>query len=296
MRKLSALIIAAILCIGALPALAATVVVTVNDASITDTQVSARQGLFRLEGRSPAQKEIINELVNEALMLQEAERIGVKVTQEQIDGAFTNVARQIKVSPSNLREILAQNGVAVSTMHDRLRAAIAWQGVVGQVVQSRVQISDADLDKQAALKVTEANSFDYILKEVVFLMPGGKGSASRRTSEANAFRKAYAGCDSAVPLSLKYTDAAVIDVGRRHATQLPDAVAKELAGMRVGGITKPRVNDSGVSMLAVCSKDAARDLTFIKNGIRQQTGDQLLKGEIDKYLAELRSKARIVVR
>lgn len=295
MRKLGALLAIAMGLASAAPGFAATVIVTVNDASITDTQVAARQGLFKLEGRS-GRKDAINELVNEALMLQEAERLGIKVTQEQVDAAFVNVARSIKVSPSNLREILAQNGVSVSTLQDRLRASIAWQGVVGQVVQSRVQISDAELDKQAATKVTEANSFDYILKEVLFLMPGGKGSASKRTSEANSFRKSYGGCDSAVPLSLKYTDAAVVEIGRRHATQLPDAIAKELAGLKVGGITKPRVTEMGVSMYAVCSKDAARDLTFIKNGLRQQSGDQLLKGEIDKYLAELRSKARIINR
>lgn len=296
MRKLGAMLAGVMLLLWALPALAATVVVTVNDTSITDVQVSARQGLFKLEGRKPTQKEVLNELINEALMLQEAERLGIKVTQDQVDEGFTNVARSVKVSVSNLREILAQNGVSVSTLQDRLRAAIAWQGVVGQVVQSRVQISDVELDKQAALKVTPANSFDYILKEVLFMMPGGKGSASKRTGEANAYRKSFAGCDSAVPLSLKYTDAAVVEIGRRHATQMPDAIAKELAGLKVGGITKPRVTEMGVSMYAVCSKDEARDLTFIKNGLRQQSGQQLLKGEIDKYLAELKGKARIIAR
>lgn len=295
MRILAAMIVALAMALSTVPAMAATTIVSVNGTSITDTQVQARLGLFKLEGRS-GQKAALDELINEALMLQEADRLGIKVSQEQIDTAFTNVARSIKVSTSNLREILAQNGVAVSTLQERLRAAIAWQGVVGQVVQSRVQISDLELDRLAAAKVTEANSFDYILKEVVFLMPGGKGSASKRTGEANSYRKSFAGCDTAVQQSLKFTDAAVVDIGRRHATQLPEAIAKELAGTRVGGISKPRVTNAGVSMYAVCSKDAARDLTFIKNGLRQQSGDELLKAEVAKYLAELRSKARIVTR
>ena len=85
-------------------------------------------------------------------------------------------------------------------------------------------MSEADIDKQAKAKLTAANSFDYILKEVLFLMPGGKGSASARTAQANKYRKpASRAATAPSQLSLAYTDAAVRDVGRRHATQMPDA-------------------------------------------------------------------------
>ena len=64
--------------------------------------------------------------------------------------------------------------------------------------------------------------------------------------------------------------------------------------MNVGGITKPRVVANGVSMLAVCSKAEARDLTFIKDNIRAETGNDQMKAAADKYLADLKKKARIV--
>ena len=71
-------------------------------------------------------------------------------------------------------------------------------------------------------------------------------------------------------------------------------LADELAGLNVGGISKPRVVEGGVSMLAVCSKTSARDTTFIKNNLRQQAGSEAMKTEAAEYLANLRSKARIV--
>ena len=85
------------------------------------------------------------------------------------------------------------------------------------------------------------------------------------------------------------------DVGRRHATQMPDALAAELAQLNVGGITKPRVVENGVSMLAVCSKEVSQDTSYIADNLRQTAGNGALKSEQDKYLAELRSKAQIVV-
>jgi peptidyl-prolyl cis-trans isomerase SurA len=134
-----------------------------------------------------------------------------------------------------------------------------------------------------------------VLKEILFLTTGGR-SASSRTAEANQYRRSFTGCDGAVQLSLSYTDAAVVDIGRRHATQLPDAIANELAGINTGGITKPRVVDNGVSLLAVCSKASARDLTFIKDQIRAEQGNEAVEREAANYLANLRTKANIVYR
>jgi peptidyl-prolyl cis-trans isomerase SurA len=160
------------------------------------------------------------------------------------------------------------------------------------VVSSRVKISDLELDKEASAKLDQASSYDYILKEVLFIST--TGNASARTGQANKYRAAFKGCDSAVQVSLNFTDAAVRDMGRRHATQLPEALAAELAKLNVGGITKPRVTEAGVSMLAICSKNEARDTTFVKNKLRSEQGGEAMKAEAEKFKAELRSKAKIV--
>ncbi|MHB1101295.1 MAG: peptidylprolyl isomerase [Devosia sp.] len=293
-RAIAAMLVGLLIVLNmAAPAGAATVKVTVNGTTITDVQVSQRLKLFQLEGRSGT-KAATEELIDEAIMLQEAKRLGITISDAQVSEAMLGVARNIKVSMDKLIQILNQNGVNVDTLKARLRAALAWNQVTQMAIMPRVQLSDVELEQKAAAKLDPSNSFDYILKEVIFVMPGGKGSASRRTAEANRYRKSFQGCDSAVQLSLSYTDAAVIDIGRRHATQMPEALAKELAGLNVGGITKPRVVETGVSMLAVCSKAVAEDTTFIKGNLRQEAGSAALKGETEAYLKGLRGKAKII--
>jgi peptidyl-prolyl cis-trans isomerase SurA len=291
LRILSLLLVCATLAFGAAPAAAATVKVSVNGVGITDFQIAQRVKLFALEGRNNGSKGATEELINEALQLQEAKRLGIGVTEADVDSAVINVARSVKLSNDKLKEVLAANGVGIETLRDRLRASIAWNRVVDEAVTAQVKFSDLELDQQAAAELTAANSYDYILKEVIFLATSG--APSGRTGEANRYRKSFAGCDGAVQLSQSYRDAAVIDVGRRHATQMPEAIAKELAGLNPGGITKPRVIESGVSMLAVCAKEAARDTTFVKGQIRQKQGSELLKAEAEKYLGNLRKKASI---
>jgi peptidyl-prolyl cis-trans isomerase SurA len=292
-RLLAATLLGTVLSLGALaPALAATAV-SVNGVAIDDREVAARVQLMKLEGGGSTSK-ALDALITEQLQLQEAKRLGIEVTDQQVNEAFQQVARNVKMSTDKLNQLLRANGVSEATMKSRLKAALAWQKIAEVAIRSRVQVSDLKLDQDAQAKLTPDMSFDYVLKEVLFITSGK--NASGRTGEANRYRAAYKGCDSAVDVSLKFTDAAVRDMGRRHATQLPDAIAKELAGLNVGGITKPRVTEGGVSMLAVCSKTQARDTTFIKNKLRSEQGSGAFKAEAEKYLAELRQKARIVRR
>ncbi len=273
--------------------------VTVNGKVISNSEISLRAGLLRLERRGNSNnarlKMARDELIDEALKLQEAERLNIKVSDKQVNDSYLNVARNLKLSVNNLNKVLRDNGVSAETLKNRLRAGIAWQGVTQVAIMPRVQISDIELNQKAESQLEENMSYDFMLKEILFIIPKGSNiSKSSRVAQANQYRKNFQGCDSAVELSLSYRDAAVLDIGRRHATQLPKALANELSRLNVGGITKPRVVERGISMLAICSKTAARDLTFIKNNLRQEAGNEKLKSESDAYLKRLKERATII--
>jgi len=293
-RAAGAMIVGALLTVAAaMPALAQNVRVTVNGTPITDMQIAARVKLFGLEGNKGGSKGATEQLIDEAIQMAEAKRLGIVVNNAQVDEALQQVSRNLKLSQDKLVQMLQQSGVSIETLRDRLRAAVAWNSVTEQAIMPQVQISDLELDQKAASQVQAYQTFDYILKEIIFVAPGGQG-ASGRTAQANRYRSSFAGCDSAVELSMGFTDAAVVDIGRRHATQLPEAVAKELAGLNVGGITKPRVMETGVSMLAVCEKAQAQDLTFIKGDLRNEASNDALAGQVTDYLADLRKRAKII--
>ena len=290
-RIAGAMIIGTMLTVSAaMPAFAQTIRVTVNGTPITDVQISQRVKLFALEGNSGGQKGATDQLITEAIQMAEAKRLGITVSNSQVDEAFLQIARNINVSQERLQQMLQQGGINMETLKDRLRVAIAWNAVTEQAIVPNVQISDLALDQQAENQLQAYQNFDYILKEVLFVGQGSSG----RSGQANNYRSKFSGCDAAVDLSLGYTDAAVIDVGRRHATQLPEAIAKELAGLNIGGITKPRVVENGVSMLAVCEKAQAEDLTFIKGDLRAEAGNNALEGQVASYLENLRKSAKVI--
>ena len=114
---------------SALPTFAATVV-TVNGVQITDTQIDQRSRLFRLEGNSTGTRGAQEQLITEAIQMTEAKRLGITVSNAQVDEAIMQIARNIKLSRDKLLETLRQGGISTDTLGDRLRAAIAWNAVV----------------------------------------------------------------------------------------------------------------------------------------------------------------------
>lgn len=287
-RGLSAIFMSLMLVAGGVTSASAATLATVNGEPITDVQVDQRLRLFQMEGNKTGRQGALKQLVDEAIQMQEAKRLGITVSNAQVDDAFLQVARNLQLSRDRLMQVLQQGGVSAQTLQDRLRAAIAWNGVQQTAVASQVQISDLELDQRAASKLADFQNFDYILKEVIFVGGGG------RSGQANKYRSSFAGCDTAVDLSLAYNDVAVIDVGRRHATQFPDALAKELAGLNVGGVTKPRAVENGLSMLAVCEKVQAQDLTFVKGGLRDEVGQTQYEAAAKAYMDTLRTNAKVI--
>ena len=168
-RALGAMFIGLALTLGGIaPAVAATVV-TVNGEPISDIQVDQRLRLFRMEGNNTGRSGATQQLITEAIQIQEAKRLGINVSNAQVDDAFLQIARNLNVSRDRLTQMLEQGGVSSQTLQDRLRAAIAWNAVTEAAITPQVQISELELDQRAAEQIADFQNFDYILKEVTFI-------------------------------------------------------------------------------------------------------------------------------
>ena len=128
LRLLSAIVLAFNLALSTASVQAASAVVNVNGRPITDNQVAQRLALHKIEGKNN-RTNAINELINEALQVQESARLGFSVSEADVDSAVLDVARQIKVSASNLSKILTDNGVPEPTTGVLLLAGAALLGL-----------------------------------------------------------------------------------------------------------------------------------------------------------------------
>jgi peptidyl-prolyl cis-trans isomerase SurA len=125
--------------------------------SIDDTP-AARQGL---------EPQVLRGLVEEALQLQEAERLGITVTQEDLDQALTNIAERNNMEVPAMNRLLADNRINLDTLHDQLRAQIAWVKIVNRQVRPRVNVTVDQIDLAVQEAGLSERQPEYLLSEIV---------------------------------------------------------------------------------------------------------------------------------
>jgi peptidyl-prolyl cis-trans isomerase SurA len=292
------------LILSPVPAAAQTAIeVIVNDQPITTYDIKQRARLIQLTQRksaSVARSMAERELIDDVLKLDEAKRVGIVPSSSEIDKAYASIARNLKMSPSQLSTALRKNGVAPDTLKARLKSQIAWQKTVSSRFRSQIKIEESEVI--AALKKSDIKdkniSVEYDLSQIIVVVPKKASSSlkAKRKRESAQIRKEFNGCDAAGPLLGQFNEVVLRPVGRRLETELPPAMKDDVIGTEVGRLTKPQQTGRGYEMIAVCGKrEMASDLaarTEVENQLREKEGDQLMR----RYLQELKLRATIVQR
>ena len=94
------------------------------------------------ENRKRITPQVLRALIDERLQMQEAKRLNVSVSKQEIADAFTRIEVQNNMPKGGLDEYLAKAGVSRASLVDQLTANIAWAKLVRNRLSQDVNISD----------------------------------------------------------------------------------------------------------------------------------------------------------
>ncbi|MDQ0326585.1 peptidyl-prolyl cis-trans isomerase SurA [Rhodopseudomonas julia] len=277
--------------------------ILVNDQPITTYDINNRAKFLRLTSRGQAgAKQATDELIEEALKLQEAKRRNVTVSQSEVDRAFASIASRAKLPPSKLEAALRQNGVNPDTLKDRIRAELAWRDVVRARFRATVRITESDVaqamlgrddDAEASGTVTE-----YDVQPVLFIVPkkGKSGIAAQRKREAEAFRSRFRNCDATLEQTRGMAGVFVKPTVRRESGDFPDSLQGSLSKAKVGTALPPTQVDEGFQVLGICNKKAVAGKTQAADEVRDELTNERGQLLARRYLRDLKSDAIIEYR
>jgi peptidyl-prolyl cis-trans isomerase SurA len=303
MRLFSLIIAAAITLASLVQAEAASSIrIKVDDQPITTYDIAQRTRLLQMTGIKGGEKAAIEELIDETLQFIEAAKLGVSVSDARVDAAIAEIANRVKMTPTQLANALAEQGVDIATLKRRIKAQMIW----GQLVSIRARMHGATVkgsDVTAAM-FGESGSRDirtteYTLRPIIFVVPKGAsaGLDNQRRREAEAFRSRFAGCDQAVAQASQLKEVVVRSIIRRTAEELEGAPeAADIRETPPGKVTRPRKSEEGYTLIAVCTAKDIQSNEAARIQAEAKLIDELNKDLGKDYLAELRKKALIEYR
>jgi peptidyl-prolyl cis-trans isomerase SurA len=275
------------------------VAILVNDSPISEYDIQQRTKLLEISGGardgSPREK-AIEELIEERLKAQEAKRLGITVSDDEIQAALQRIAEATKTGTvSRLKEALGSAGVNIRTLEDRFRADIAWRDVVRRQFQQSINIREQDVIAAVQAKggnAGAAKTTEFTLQQITLPIADNSSVAQRR-SEAEKIRANIRSCSDVRSVASAFKDVAVRDVGQRMANELPDATAKELQATPIGRATAPEVQPSAIQLVVVCDKREVTGLQAarapVESELRNEQGNLLAR----RLLRDLRADALI---
>lgn len=238
------------------------IAVLVNDQPITNYDVQQRVKFTSVTQRKQANAQLrraaLDELIDEALIKQEAKRIGVSVTKAEVNQVISEIAARGGRNASQLKQILRQLGVDASTFESRIASQIAWRQVIQRRFRQNVQVQDRDIDEFLSTKTDQKSegNVEYDLQSILFLVPknASRAAIEQRTAEARRLGARFDSCETSRKLAAPIRDVVIRDIGKRNSTSLSKEQAAILSKVGENKVTPPKKTDQGVEMLAICNK------------------------------------------
>lgn len=278
-----------------------------NNKAITVLDVQSRIGLVFMsvgipdnaDTRKKLRPQILNQLIVEALQQQEAERIGVSVSDREIARALAGIEKRNKMPSGQLFKILRQRNVNPIAIVDQVKASIAWTKVIRRVVASRIRITEPEIDDAIAQLNANKDRLVYRILEIYIPLDRASGDSALRTTRrliAQIRRGANFGA-----LARQFSQASTAseggDMGFVFEGQLPPELDAAIKRVKPGQVIGPVRTASGYYLLALVSK---RPYGAGKPPTRKEVADSLFDRKVGvrerQYRRDLRRLASIDIR
>ena len=288
------------------------VVAVVNSEPITNSEVRAAMQRvseqLKTQGQPlPSAEErkigVLDRLISDRAQLNMAAEFGLRIDEATIDAAEQNLANQSAVTVEALRQRMAKTGVSVATLRAQLRDQITLTRLREREVDSRVRISDQDVDRAIAEQQaanTDPMAQEINLAQLLVAVPERADATLQSQLQAQAqalLVRTRSGEDFAI-LVKQYSDAARSNGGQfglRRGDRYPPSFVQATQNVPVGAVSELVRSGAGFHILKVIERRAPSALvkTVTQTRVRHillRTTPELSVAVATQRLEELRQR------
>jgi peptidyl-prolyl cis-trans isomerase SurA len=244
-------------------------------------------------------RETLDRLVLESIQLQMGQRVGVRISDAQLNGAMQRIAAQNRMTLEQFRQALEQSGQSYAAMREQVRREMIIQRVQGGNVNQRIQITDQEVDNFLATEEGQkmAQPEYHVLHALLAVSPDASES---ETSAARAHVERLLGriragesFEQVIGSSTgRYTFSGG-DLGWRKRDDLPSLFADVAPALAQGETSDPVHSDSGFHLVYMAEKRGGEQVvaqTKVRH-ILVKPSEIMTDDQARELVVELRNRA-----
>ncbi len=206
-------------------------------------------------------KQVLDRLIVESLQLDTAKRVGVRISDGELNATLEKIAESSNLSVQQLQKKVESDGTAWAIFREDIRNEVMIDRVQRGMVQRRIQVSEKEIDNIVQQLDKEGESrTQYHLGHILLALPESASpeQLAAKREEARKIIEALRGGSNfeefAVAFSSGQNSLEGGDMGWRSLNQLPTLFAGTVKNMNVNDISEPLRSGSGLHILFLKDK------------------------------------------
>ncbi|HKL81245.1 MAG TPA: SurA N-terminal domain-containing protein [Desulfobacter sp.] len=282
------------------------IVAIVNDDIVTLSQLDMaaapyRENIEASQESSARKKEmmaqmytqVLNQLVENSLVLQEAERMGITVDDTDVDNAVENFKREHNLDQESLELGLAAQGMTLEQYRERIREQILQSMIVSRAVRAKIVITDEEIKDYYDSHYQEfKGKKTYHLKNIIVRDSTDLSTVQEKLENKVAFSQV------AKDYSIGSNASSGGELGKFDISSFSDEIKKALEGVGKGQYSRP-VDMGDAFQILYVADIISQGQGPVQEEVEKQIQDILYRehgeAQFKKWMENLKNSAHIKI-
>jgi peptidyl-prolyl cis-trans isomerase SurA len=256
------------------------------------------------EQRAEIYQAVVQDQVDRHLLSQEADELGIGVTDAQVDQWLTRTRRQQNLSEAQFRQMIAGYGMDYETYREMIRQNLLRLQIIQVKIGSQVNITDEEISRAYLERYgSDGGQTKFIEVSNILVVPDDESAAAveKARQKAEAAREAIGrGADFAQAAEMYSEGPAASNggyLGRFSEGQLDPDFEEIAFKLEAGEVSDVVRTPFGFHVIKVrdIEYEAAPNLEERKAALRAELQQKAVARQLQAYLQKLRSQSFVEV-
>lgn len=186
--------------------------------------------------------QVLRTLIDERLEVQEAVRLDIGVSEDELESAINAVEQNNKLPSGGLERFIEARRLDRSAFIDQIRVELLWSKVIRLRLGSSITVSDDEIDDSLDRLKENQGKPEYRVAEVFLAVPSAEQERDVQETALNLTAQLRGGGNfSAIAQQFSQSATAAVggDIGWLVEGQLPDELDAAVVNMEPGDISEP---------------------------------------------------------
>lgn len=256
-------------------------------------------------GRREAEIEVLDALIQRALIGQEITRLDLAVTRDELEQTIDDVARQNDMDRDQLKIEVERSGYTWSAYREEMEENLRQMKFSQVIIRPRVQVTEDEVRDlyNRRIKGMSGSGGDRVVQGI--LLPWSSPDSPEARAELAMVAQSIVERSSETPwreLVAEHPESpyhsSAGDMGTYAAGELVAQIDAVVFSAEVGAVASPVALDGGLLIIRVASEEAGAMPTVddVRADLEAELADQKMEREIEIWYTQARRRATVDVK